>query len=232
LLIAYGIFAGLFIVLLIVKRVLNRSAPPEVTIDPDTDLEELYHYLDTQLRGGYLDPEEILTSAYDYFDEKSEWVKQKAPEIMDELVKNLYVEQAQWPEVTDCDRLDEAFSYLEDKGIMCRQNYSCCSNCGVDEIWNEIQAAKDCGKQIRGYVFFHSQDTERGVEGGGVYINYGSTENGDIALLAIANEILEGLHEYELQTEWDRSLTKRIKIIVDWKRRALWMKEPKPFKMN
>jgi hypothetical protein len=232
LLIAYGIFAGFFIVLLLFKRLLNRSTPPEVTVEPDTDLEELYHYLDTQLRGGYLDPKEILTSAYDYFDENSEWVKQKAPEIVDELVNNLYVEQAQWPEVTDCDRLDEAFSYLEKKGILCQQNFSCCGNCGAGEIWDEIQSAKENGRQIRGYVFFHSQDTESGVEGDGLYINYGSTENGDIAMLAIANEILDGLHEYGLQTEWDRSLTKRIKIFVDWKRRAPWMKEPKPFKMN
>src|SRR4029079_1351153 len=77
--------------------------------------------------------------------------------------------QREWPSVTDCDRLDRAFADLNGRGIVARQNFACCSNCGHAEIGEEIDAEKERGTKVIGYTFFHLQDTERAAEYGYLY---------------------------------------------------------------
>src|SRR5215469_4841948 len=73
-------------------------------------------------------------------------------------------EQISWPVPTDCDRLDRAFAALERSGVVARQNFTCCQNCGHAEIDDEIgEASKQ--RRIVGYTFYHFQDTERAAEG-------------------------------------------------------------------
>ena len=43
-------------------------------------------------------------------------------------------DQATWPERTDSDRLTDAFRALDQAGIVAREDFACCQNCGVAEI--------------------------------------------------------------------------------------------------
>ncbi|HYH63496.1 MAG TPA: hypothetical protein VD866_02250 [Urbifossiella sp.] len=142
-----------------------------------------------------------------------------AEELVREVLSDFYRAQTEWPDRTDCDRLDEAFAELEDRGILCRQDFSCCGTCGAGEIWDEINAATDAGKPVRGYAFYHMQDTESAVEGCGLYLAYGATDAGEDAALSVGRELVEVLSAHNLTTRWDGSWKTRIKVNLDWKRR-------------
>ena len=73
-----------------------------------------------------------------------------------ELIAAHRSDQAEWGASTDCDRLDEAFAALNRQGIVARQDFSCCNNCGFTEIWDEVEEAEK-QQPIEGYVFYHLQ---------------------------------------------------------------------------
>lgn len=129
------------------------------------------------------------------------------------------LEQAEWPTVTDCDRLDNAFAELKADGIICRQHFSCCGSCGSVEIWDEIAAAQEVGRAVRGYAFYHVQDTEAAVGGHGLYLNYGAVEDGEAAVLSVARKIVAALERHGLRTNWNGQWARRIGVALDWKHR-------------
>jgi hypothetical protein len=112
-------------------------------------------------------------------------------------------EQATWPEVTDCDRLDAAFEALNCAGIIARQNFYCCRTCGVAAIVQEIQQFAQTGRTARGYTFYHMQDTENAVKGHGIYLAHGVREGTEQETISVAREIQETLQLNNLRTTWD-----------------------------
>ncbi len=65
-------------------------------------------------------------------------------------------------------RLTAAFDELNEHGISALQNFSCCSNCGSHEA---IAIMEEEDK--KGYIYFHTQDTETLIESGETYLGYG-----------------------------------------------------------
>jgi hypothetical protein len=128
-------------------------------------------------------------------------------------------EQNTWPGRTDCDLLDSAFGELNRAGVVARHNFSCCGTCGVAEIGDEIAEAAEDGLDVRGYTFYHMQDTDSAVEGYGLYLNYGALEAGEAAALRVGNEIVDALQRHGLKTRWNGSWEERIWVGLDWKRR-------------
>src|SRR5262249_46017524 len=125
-------------------------------------------------------------------------------------------EQAGWPETTDCDRLDAAFAGLQLRGIVARQNFSCCSNCGHGEMWGEMEAmGPNC--RPKGYAFYHVQDTESAAEGGGLFVKYGAVARGEEAAVAIGRAIAEELRKAGLTVEWNGSSDQAVGVVgLDW----------------
>lgn len=60
-------------------------------------------------------------------------------------------DECAWPSTTDTDLLQAAFQELESRNIICRENYSCCTNCARFELACEVNPS------MRGYVWFHEQ---------------------------------------------------------------------------
>jgi hypothetical protein len=78
-------------------------------------------------------------------------------------------QQEQWTPAQTQTNLDLAFDDLNNAGILARQNFTCCGNCGSAEIGDE----QDDSRHWNGYVFFHQQDTQTLVDSGSVYLSYG-----------------------------------------------------------
>lgn len=66
-------------------------------------------------------------------------------------------------------KLDLAFADLERQKIIARQDWTCCGTCGIAEIGNDVEDVS----AWRGYVFFHTQDTNQLIENHSTYLNYG-----------------------------------------------------------
>lgn len=79
-----------------------------------------------------------------------------------------------------------------------------------------MDAAQAEGNDVKGYVFYHMQDTENAVEGNGVFFNYGATD-GRMAE-DTARMLVEALKEAGLAPEWNGSVNTRVFVPLDWKR--------------
>lgn len=182
---------------------------------------EMQVYIDGLVTGGFYSAEEIVEDVPDIFRDEAdiELLRAPAEELTREAIEKHLREQQSWPAVTDCDRLDAAFAELEERGIISRQNFSCCGTCGSGEIGEPMQNAMDAGKTIRGYTFYHQQDTESAVGGYGLCFNYGSVEDGEAPAVKIGHEITSLLRKHDLNPEWDGSWSNRIQLPIDWKRR-------------
>ena len=184
-------------------------------------LDEIHGYIRRDIATGFESPDEIVDSVVELLSDEADSavLRPYARRMAGEVLAEQLAEQATWPEVTDCDRLDAAFAGLEEGGIVCRQHFSCCGTCGVGEIWDEIEAAREGGANVRGYVFYHAQDTERAVDGDGLYLNYGAVTEGETAALEVAREVISALERHGLRTEWNGEWSRRIGVVLDWKRR-------------
>ena len=183
-------------------------------------IEEIRSFVAQRVTEGFQSTEDIIDSTIECFEveENEELCQEIARFTAKRMVEHLQ-SQSQWPATTDCDRLDWVFEELDRGGIVARQNFSCCCNCGHGEIWGEIQQARE-KHPVEGYVFYHMQDTEAAVECGSFYLAYGSVEEAEEALIAIGRKIVLALERGGLRTEWNGQGDTRIRVVdFDWKRR-------------
>jgi len=181
---------------------------------------ELRAYIDREVRGGFTPVDEIPRAAVEYLatDADASTLQAHAEAYTAEALVAHSEAQKTWTR-TDCDRLDASFAQLEGDGILARQDFSCCQNCGHGEIWDLVQSAQADNRPVRGYTFYHRQDTESAVDGCGLCLAYGSVTEGDEALAKIGREVVAVLRSNGLQVNWDGTTKKRIVVTVDWKRR-------------
>lgn len=205
------------------------SSPPapvaETTASHEDDINQTLRFLrmdiERAVAGGFMPPNEILPTFVEVHGEDLDpaILTVEGQRMLAEVLAAHRLAQANWPEVTDCDRLDAAFAALEANGVISRQDFTCCGTCGASEIHGEIDAARREGRPAHGYAFYHQQDTESAADGGGLYLNYGADEPGDEAAVAVGHEIVAALKAKGLSPEWNGRIERRIHVPMDWKRR-------------
>lgn len=200
---------------LIVSVGRRRAAQRSATVE-EPKLGEIREHIDRRIAEGFDSPEDIAQSTAEHFEleGKDRLLSSLVREAMDRQLQA----QKDWPSVTDCDRLDGCFAELEKDGIVARQNFTCCQTCGHAEMGDEIESAKKEGA-VSGYTFYHQQDTERAAEGGGVYLAYGSLSGEEPRTLEVAQRIAEALSRSGLKVTWDGTVSQRIRVDLDWRRR-------------
>ena len=192
-------------------------------IDRPMDLLERDDAIDLareRVRGGYESRSEIISSVQDVI-RPNYLTHRDIVKIVDKQIKILLKEQASWPAVTDYDRLHLTMLELDQKGIVAREDFSCCGTCGAAEIWDEIDEARSNGLNVRGYVFFHQQGTESAVDGGSINFSYGSAveDASEADKVAIGQELADAIRSAGLNVDWDGQLSMCVMVDVDWKRR-------------
>jgi hypothetical protein len=138
-----------------------------------------------------------------------------------------------WPERTDCDRLDEAFDKLNQRGIFARQYQGYTQSDGHEDMSEALVEAEAEGGEFTGYCFYTAQDAENAVNGQtSLYLAFGTNleQPGEVqqALGAPDNvgaaeagqAIVDTLRELGFDVAWDGTPASRIEIRhLDWKRR-------------
>jgi hypothetical protein len=163
----------------------------------------------------------IHGAALDYFEDEDEFdvLEPYLGQLTRALVGEHCRAQKLWPVETDCDRLDFGFLMLEEeRGIVARQHFTCCSTDGHNDIWAEIHQKQQCGP-VAGYIFYHEQDTENAVRRGKLYLAFGAVQEGDDAACEIARCAVEVLQDVHLDVTWSGSPRERILAKLDWKKR-------------
>jgi hypothetical protein len=174
-----------------------------------------------RLREGFESVHEIVENARDYVlnKYKRDDLQAEIKRITAESLAAHRVEQAGLQGPTDCDRLDDAFAALNRQGIVARQNFSCCNNCGFTEIWDEVEE-EEKHQPVEGYVFYHLQATQTAIESGRLLMAYGCVEDDEVAFVRVASAIVAELRRVGLNASWGG--TARHPIVVEgivWCRR-------------
>jgi hypothetical protein len=128
-------------------------------------------------------------------------------------------EEATWPLVTDCDRLNAAFKQLNDEGIVARQHFSCCPNCGHRHMEREVERFEKEGREAWGYVFYDIQSTDAAIEIGELTLNYGGLADDEESTVFIGELVVDALRDHGLNVEWDGDPKKTILVKLVWMRR-------------
>lgn len=183
--------------------------------------DDLRVFIAYRVREGFESVHEIVVDAHDwsYARYEREDLLPEIKRLTAEALAAHLAEQAGWGPTTDCDRLDAAFAALNAQGIVARQDFSCCNNCGFTEIWDEVEEAEKQGP-IEGYVFYHLQSTERAIKTGQLLMAYGCLEDDPEAFQQVGNKIVAELRRAGLNASWGG--TAGHPIVVEgmvWRRR-------------
>ena len=127
--------------------------------------------------------------------------------------------EASWTGESHNDRIDRAFAALSERGIVALQG----AGYTMSDGWSDVRDARDDHPQAFAATFFHRQDVERAVDGGGLLLAFGAFADGDAHAqesLRAARIICDTLAEHGVSTSWDGSLNQRIAIDpFEWRRR-------------
>lgn len=173
------------------------------------------------VHGGFEDASRIVEIIVDEMYEPGELDEDEVQVFVDQCFAAWELAKRQWPRVTDCDRLDQAFDQLEQQGVVCLQNAGYTQSDGYNDIREELRQRSDATRFI-GYCFFHEQDLARAVRGGGLYLAFGPL---DAALehslgLEVGQRVMRALVAAGLHAQWSGTFDQRISVpVFDWKSR-------------
>lgn len=185
---------------------------------------DLREFIAACVRQGFESVHEVVDNAKIYAYERlgRDDLTSDIQRLTAELLIAHRAEQAGWENTTDCDRLDQAFAALEQRGIVARQNFSCCNHCGFTEIWNEVDETEK-SRPVDGYAFYSIQSTKHVIETGQLLMAYGCIEEEADALQRVAELVVEELRRVDLSASWGGTASHPI-LVSDlvWCRRRDW----------
>jgi Domain of unknown function (DUF6891) len=98
-------------------------------------------------------------------------------------------EEESWPEVTDCDRLDQAFAALRAEGILAIHNPGMTPSEGIAGVSEQYHVAGGAESGIVGYWFYHRQDMEYALQYHKLDLAYGAIDGEDQRGIEIGKRI-------------------------------------------
>src|SRR5262245_54432258 len=128
--------------------------------------------------------------------------------------------EASWPDRTDCDRLDQAFEELNARGVVALHNAGYTMSDGISDV---SEALHERGRKgMKGYCFYHGQDVERAVAGGGLMIAFGDFDDDKIKKTKVGELVKAVLQESGIAVDWNGDPETRLNLpTLDWKRRRV-----------
>jgi hypothetical protein len=172
-------------------------------------------------RSGFYDEDEIIEIVCESMFEPGEVNEAEVSEAVDAAFDALEEEQKSWPEVTDCDRLDEAFDAIDARGVIALQNAGYTQSDGFDDFQEALEEHPK-PETVKGYCFYQGQDLERAVLGDGLYLAFGPVDSDKEAAdgPAIGKIVREELERAGFKVEWDGTFAQRIFVPkIKWQRR-------------
>lgn len=128
--------------------------------------------------------------------------------------------QRDWPEVTDCDKLNRVFASLDKSGICAQANAGYTMSDGHEDIGQVVGNSPP--DTYHGFCFYHGQDVERAIDGQGIMLAFGDLRDDPVRGEKVGQRIAGLLRETGFAVEWDGTLKTRIKLPgLQWRHRGL-----------
>ena len=185
-------------------------------LDPET-IDEIAAYV----RSGFYDRERIMEVFCEEMYGPGELDAEEVSAAIDEEFAKWESEKRTWPSVTDCDRLDQAFAAMNERGVVALQNAGYTQSDGYEDFCQAYEDHPDKSSVI-GYCFYHGQDLERAVAGGGLLLAFGPVDPKQEGTQGpeIGRIVREELERAGLKVQWDGTFSQRIFVPdLAWQRR-------------
>jgi hypothetical protein len=180
-------------------------------VDP---VRRLHDYARVQRRAGFLDESELLADVTQIAaeDVDPEAAARLAREAIAAAEAAYETERADWPAVTDHDRLRAAFEELDRRGIVVLQ--------AVEDHWAAerlLARHRDAGTPVRGVAWFTAPDVWHAIDHGMLELNVWHGDSANVAPGdALLDEVIAVLAAQDLEGHFDEG---RIEVSAYWQRR-------------
>jgi hypothetical protein len=165
---------------------------------------------------GFYSPDEVDSMIDDIMENDADEAMLRAA-VVPEFDRKA-VAEASWPDITDCDRLNQAFEALNSRGVIALHNAGYTMSDGISDVAEVLHERGRNG--IKGYCFYHGQDLERAVAGGGLTIAFGDLDNDQTKKTEVGRSVRDLLQAFGFAVEWNGDPETRLNIpTLDWKRR-------------
>jgi hypothetical protein len=146
--------------------------------------------------------------------------RQRVHELVRAEVTRQKAEQASWPAVTDCDRLDQAFANLGAEDILAIHNAGMTPSEGIGEVGEQYLLAGGAESGIVGYCFYHRQDMEHALKYHKLGLAFGDIDGDDRRGVEVGKRISRALKAAGLHVAWAGSIRDTLELTgFDWQRR-------------
>lgn len=174
---------------------------------------EVLEEISTLVRSGFYDKDRLMPIFLEEMYEPGELDEASVAAAIDAATEEWNQEKKQWPAVTDCDRLDNAFAAINKRGVIALQNAGYTQSDGHDDF-RAAYGQHPNKSEVIGYCFYHGQDLERAVRGGGLYLAFGPTDPAaeDTQGPQVGTIVREELERVGLKVDWDGTFAKRMHV--------------------
>ena len=185
----------------------------------DSTKDDIIEQLSILIKSGFYEKEEIYTNIEDYLYEipfDHDWTKKQIDSAYTIRLK----EEATWNQVTDFDRLVQAFDLLNSSGIIALHNAGITKQDAESDSKTIHDDLLKRGTKTKGFCYYHWQDVERVVEDNHLYIGFGDFYDRDKDALEIGKQVAKTLESKGFKLNWDNTVDRRIEITnINWQKR-------------
>ena len=189
------------------------------------DIKEAEQQIRSLIWSGFYTPDDVfeiisedLNDPYALSADDRTWIE----ETTERLAEQKTAEEANWPETTDWERLDEAFDRLDDAGILALHNSGTSQSDGIDDANDIARQMAGEGFSFRGWTFYHEQDLQRALSENILMLSFGSLNETEADPLTIAGEVVSVLKSAGFEVQWSGTPEDRISLQgFKWQKRGL-----------
>lgn len=116
------------------------------------------------------------------------------------------------------EKLTRAFADMRKKGLVARQNFTCCNSCGNCKIADLAEKRIKRGEKVVGCCFYHAQDNMSRKTGQNFYLSYGEVDIKDMGKVGATTQevgkiVCKSLESFGIEYEWDGTPYTRIMVL-------------------
>ncbi len=175
----------------------------------------------SMVRSGFYDRERLIEVFTEEMYAPGELEPNEVASAIDEQFSAYEQEKLSYPTTTDCDRLDAAFAKMNEQRVIAIQNAGYTQSDGYDDVYEIYAQHTDKGSTL-GYCYYHGQDLERAVNGGGLFLSFGPISPTDEQTIGIevGNIVRDALKQAGLSVDWNGTFEQRLSIPkLNWQKR-------------